>query len=132
MGSSIKQKIYIPVFLKKACRFGEEVLYVTITDIYLYSKLCWSRALGHINFTRSIFETIALIIILLKSFDVANNLILLTAIVCIIMVAIGFLVGHWDLKYGIMEKENTLNYKFNKEIQTLLIQTESTKVRKEE
>lgn len=93
---------------------------MVITETLLYLKLCWNRALSHINFPLSIIERVMLLLTMLKVFDVSNNALYLSIIICGIAVVAGFYIGHWDLKYGIMEKENTLNQKYNKEIQTLL------------
>lgn len=97
---------------------------MTITDTVLYLKLCWSRALSHINFPLSIIERVMLLMVLLKTFNVGNEYIVLSIVICVFFVIVGFFIGHWDLKYGIFEKENSLSYKYINEIQTLLKKVE--------
>ena len=80
--------------------------------------MCWARSLSHLNFPLSIIDKVMLLIVLLKVFDMENYL--LVGIMTGSLIVFGLILGHWDVKYGIMEKENSLNNKHNREIQTLL------------
>ncbi len=85
---------------------------------YLYLKLCWNRSFSHINIPLSIIDKIVMIAILLKIYDI-NSPILLSVVGVIFILAM-IIIGHLDLKFGIAEKEMSLNNKYNPEIQAIL------------
>lgn len=93
---------------------------LTATDLWIYSKLCWTRFLSHINFARSTLEMELLLAGVLKIFGVENQYIFLTLGATLILMLTGFYAGHWDLMHGLMEKETSLNNYFNPELSKLV------------
>jgi len=98
----------------------KEVFNSTITGKILYLKLCWTRALNHINFPKSVVELGLLIYLTLKASNVSHTIMVFALILSIILIILSFWLGHWDIKNGLMERETSLGNKFNPEIQRLL------------
>jgi hypothetical protein len=84
----------------------------------LYLKFCWNRALSHLNIPLSVVSHIMTLAIFLKLFGLYSNTIVL---LCTIGLSSSLLiVGHFDIKMGIAEKETSISNKYNPEIQRLL------------
>ena len=89
-----------------------------IFDAYVYLRMCWADAVGHLSIPMQIFDKVVLLSIFLKVFSVDQywlmGLILGTAII------IMFLIGHFSLKLGLASKLISKTNKYNPEIQRIL------------
>lgn len=89
-----------------------------IIERILYVKLCYDRAYDHINIPISIFDKLIMLSIFLKVFEIENYWVL--ALVGLVGIASMILLGHIDLKLGILSKETSIRNRYNPEIQRLL------------
>ncbi|MDP2750259.1 MAG: hypothetical protein Q8O89_05505 [Nanoarchaeota archaeon] len=73
--------------------------------------------MSHLSIPLSIFEKFALAAILIKVFNF-NNYVIVGVIGAAITILL-FVLGHYDLKNGIAERETSLNNQYNPELQTI-------------
>ncbi len=93
---------------------------MTITDNIIYLKLCWTRALGHANIPRSIFETGGIAYLLIDAADATYTQRIIALVIAGVLIIALFCLGHWDLKHGLMKKETSLSNQFNPELMSLM------------
>ena len=85
---------------------------------YLLLKLYWNRSMSHLALPLAIFERLALVVILLKMFNVYNSLFV---VIAGIFFTVGCLIVGWvDVHFHVYELENSVNNRYNRELQRLL------------
>jgi hypothetical protein len=87
-------------------------------NYYLYAKLCWNRSMSHIAIPLAILEKVLLIGVFLKVFKLDNYVII--GVLGVVGIMSMFVLGHFDLKMGVADKENSLNNKYNPEMRKLV------------
>jgi len=89
-----------------------------ILNYILIMKMYWNRCMGHLGLPLAIFEKIALLTLLLQSFNIFNWI---TLTIATIIMTFGFIIIGWiDVKYGIYAQEISLNNKYNPELKLLV------------
>ena len=92
-----------------------------LLDQYLYAKKCLDSVYSHIGFWVSLGEKVLIGGIFVKVFDIQNYYLLGSIGLAGIIIAI--YLGHLMLKKGVIERQNTIDNEFNKEIRELLKNT---------
>jgi len=90
----------------------------------IYLKLCWNRALSHINIPLSIINHGMMFAVFLKVFNLYNWKIL--SLFMIVLCGSLIVIGHYDLKLRIYDIETSMNNEFNPELKTLLKNRDDT------
>ena len=90
---------------------------------YVYVKLCFHRSYSHLNMPFQIVNVLVLVSIWLKMFAEINSKTLI-GIIGAVLVVIVIIVGHIDLKLGILRREQELMATHHPQIQELLRRTE--------
>lgn len=87
-------------------------------DTYIYLKLCWSEAMGHLSIPITIFDKAIIISLFLKIFGINNYWVVGLCGVAVL----GFMLflGHLAVKMGLTAKQMSLANKYNPEIQRIL------------
>lgn len=85
---------------------------------YLYLKLCWNRALTHLNFFISMAQNGMIVLTFMGVYKFTNYK--LAAIIGTALVVLGFYAGHLDIKHKILAEEVSLANKYNPEMRKLV------------
>lgn len=96
-----------------------------VIDKILYWKLCLARTNGHIGVPLAIAGHTIQILILLKLYEIANWMLVTTLFFAVLLSMI--ILGHVDIKKGIINAEMSLSNKYNPEIQRIINNTEGEK-----
>lgn len=86
---------------------------------YVYAKLCINRTMSHVAVPMTILDKALLVVLLLKVNNAGNTAWILVAAACIALLLGMLVVGHWDLKHGLAEAEQSLNNRFNPELRSI-------------
>lgn len=91
---------------------------LNILDAYLYLKICWGQAWGHLSMPIILIDKILTAGIFLKVFGFNNYWILLVAGIFIVIFML--FAGHIIVRKGILSRETSMGNYYNPEIQKLL------------
>jgi len=89
-----------------------------LIDRLLYLKLCWNRANSHLALPLGIIDKMAIVTLLFKAFNI--NYWWILGVFFAVLILVFFILGHYDVKFNILARENSLGNKYNPEIQRLL------------
>ena len=70
-----------------------------LTDSYVYLRLCWNEALGHLRVPIDMFEKGSIAFLVLKAMDV--NYAWALPLAAVIGMLIIFYIGHLSIKHGL-------------------------------
>lgn len=84
-------------------------------------KMYWNRAMSHLSVPLGVFEKMALLVLLLKMFDIFN--IATVVISGVLLVGGTFLIGYIDVRFKIYETETSINNQYNPELKKIIRQT---------
>lgn len=92
--------------------------YSKAVDTYLYIKLCFNEAMGHLNIFIIVFEKAVIFATFMKVFGIDNYAIAVTiGIIGVIGMIVG---GHITLKKGIAARQISIANRYNPELQKIL------------
>jgi len=87
-------------------------------DSYIKYKIAWSRAYSHISPVLTIFNSLSMLILLMKSFGLFSPITLSLAVLLLVPGMV--VVGLFDMKAGIYDMEQSLMNTHNPELRRLL------------